>query len=384
MKLLACATLLAALGCAAPRTEPEWGRPLPYGTAALLPLGPGEEHPSIGHFWLERTSLRPPLERSLHWMHKPSSVDRFPMAGISYERALRSLERFSQLLDEAQGPDEFERAIESEFRWYKSAGWDGQGGGVLFTAYCTPILEGSLTADDTYRYPLYALPPDLVKASDGTILGRRTDDGLEPYPARRVIDAGFLRGKGLELCYLRDPLDAFIAHVNGSAVVRLPDGREAHFGYAGKNGRVYTSLGQELVRAGEIAPEELSLTAIRAWAARNPGRIEDYLARNDAYVFFQPIEGNPHGSLDEEVTPGRSLATDKSLFPPAAICYVDTTLPLERGRVPFRQLMFDQDTGGAIRTAGRADIYLGMGSEAERRAGATRSQGQLYYLFLAP
>lgn len=383
MKLLASATLLAAVGCHTPPLDPDWGRPLPYGTSALLPLGPDEQPPSIGHVWLERIALHAPLERSLHWTRKPSAPDHFPIAGITHERALRSLERFAELLDTSTSPDEFDRQIREEFRWYKSAGWDGLGGGVLFTGYCTPILEGSLFPEGPYHYPLYALPADLEKAADGTILGRRTTSGLEPYPGRKVIEAGFLVGQGLELCYLRDPLDAFIAHVNGSAVVRLPDGGEARFGYAGKNGRPYTSLGRELVQDGQIGADALSLAAIRTWAARNPALVGSYLARNDSYVFFLPIAGNPHGSLDEEVTAGRTLATDKSLFPRGALCYVDTTLPMSRGRAKFRQLMFDQDTGGAIRTAGRADLYLGLGPEAERRAGATRSEGQLYYIFLA-
>ena len=95
------------------------------------------------------------------------------------------------------------------------------------------------------------------------------------------------------------------------------------------------------------------------------------------------IRDSPRGSLNVPVSTNRTLATDKSLFPRGALVYVDTMLPLANGgQTTFRQLMLDQDTGGAIRTAGRADIYLGIGREAERRAGATRSEGQLYYLFL--
>lgn len=385
MRLLVCATLSLLLGCRTTlrEAEPDWGRRLPYGASALLPLGPDERPPTVGHVWLEREAVREPLAYSLAWTRRKSSADHFPIAGITHQRALQSLVRFQELLDEAGGPDEFEAAVREEFQWYVSAGWDGRVGGVLFTGYCTPILEGSLAPNGEYRHPLYALPPDLEKAEDGTILGRRTPTGLEPYPTREVIEAGFLRGQGLELCWLKDPLDAFIAHVNGSAIVRLAEGGDARFGYAGKNGRPYTSLGRELVEEGHIEAENLSLAAIRTWAARHPELVMEYLERNDSYVFFQPITGNPHGSLDFPVTPHRTLATDKSLFPRGAICYVDTELPLASGgRATFRQLAFDQDTGGAIRTAGRADIYLGVGPAAERRAGATREQGQLYYLFL--
>ncbi len=47
------------------------------------------------------------------------------------ERALRSLERFATLLDETRSAAEFVQAFEAEFTVFKSAGWDGVGGGVL-------------------------------------------------------------------------------------------------------------------------------------------------------------------------------------------------------------------------------------------------------------
>jgi membrane-bound lytic murein transglycosylase A len=385
MKTTALPLALAAAACVTPPpVDPDWGRPLPYGAPALIPLGPDEVPPSLGNTWIERENLRPALERSILWTRKEYAKQFFPVAGITHARALASLERFAELLDGATSATDFDRAVREEFQVYKSAGWDGSGGGVLFTGYCTPVLPGSLAANEAYRYPLYALPPDLEKAADGTILGQRTNSGLRPYPTRQAIEANaLLAGQGLELVWLRNPIDAFIAHVNGSAIVRLLDGSEARFGYAGKNGQPYTSLGGELVKDGFIPADQLSLVAIRRWGVEHPELVDQYLARNDSYVFFTPIDGNPRGSLNLEVTPQRTLATDKSLFPRGALTFVDTSLPLGDGRqAVFRQLMLDQDTGGAIRTAGRADIYLGVGDQAERMAGATRSPGQLYYYFL--
>ena len=158
-------------------------------------------------------------------------------------------------------------------------------------------------------------------------------------------------------------MDAYIAHVNGSAFIELEDGEIARFGYAGKNGRPYTSLGKELIAAGRVAAEDMNLAAIRRWAASHPGEVESFLARNESYVFFTPIDGNPRGSLNLEVASERTIATDKTLFPRGALCFVETALPGDRWRHPARspQLMLDQDTGGAIRTAGRADLYLGVG-----------------------
>jgi membrane-bound lytic murein transglycosylase A len=190
-----------------------------------------------------------------------------------------------------------------------------------------------------------------------------------------------LKNRKLELAWLADPIDAYIAHVNGSAVIRLPDGTQLKLGYAGKNGREYSSLGQALVADKKLGKDEVSLRGIREWAKAHPDEVQQYLDRNDSYVFFQPIDGPPHGSLNVPVTAGRSIATDKRLFPRGSITFAAGRIGTEYG-ARLDHFLFDQDTGGAIRTAGRADVYLGVGEEAERAAGATRQEGQLYYLFL--
>ena len=362
------------------RVTPEYGRPLPEGAPALLPLKRGERRPDFSLEWYGRHELLPALERSIEWTRKPFAQQFFPIEGISHVHALASLERFREILMTSSGPEEFDRWLADEFVVYKSAGWNGKGGGVLFTGYCTPILDGSPVATYGYDYPLYALPPDLVKGEQGEILGRDTGNGIEPYPTRRAIEAShMLEGQGLELVWLADPLDAFIAHVNGSAFVRTAGGEMLRFGYAGKNGREYSSLGRALVEEGELGADEVSLPRIRQWGRENPGKLETFLQKNDSYVFFTPIAGNPRGSLNVEVAGGRTIATDKSLFPRGAIVFVDTELP---GAGNWKRFMMDQDTGGAIRTAGRADLYMGVGDNAERLAGRTRAEGQLYYLFL--
>ena len=338
MRLTLFAALLSLGSCVLPHThKPDYGQPLAFGVPALLPLGPDDVRPHLGSTWIDRTDVLPALERSLAWTRRTHSEQFFPKAGITHARALASLERMTQLLRTAPNASSFNASMQQEFQVYKSAGWDGRGGGVLFTGYCTPILAGSLTNSATYRYPLYALPGDLEKAIDGTILGRRTARGLEPYPTRQVIEAsGLLQNRELELVWLRDPLDAFIAHVNGSAFVRLDNGQKLRLGYAGKNGQPYTSLGSELIRDGEIEADSMNLMALRQWAAQHPERVDAYLDRNDSYVFFVPIDGNPRGSLNVEVSTQRSLATDKSLFPRGAAVFVDTFLPIAGGGLmPF-------------------------------------------------
>ena len=370
--------ILALVGC---KSTPDYNQSLAPGARALIPLGPGDEIPSVGPEWERREEILPSLENSIFWTRREHARQFFPIEGVSHERALASLLRFQELLTSTHGPGQFQSAIEEEFTVYKSAGWDGRGGGVLFTAYCTPILRGSLEETSVYRYPLYAAPHDLKKARDGSVLGWEIGNGtlLPHYPTRHTIEArNLLAGRGLELVYLSDPIDAFLAHVNGSAFIELQGGEMLRLGYSAKNGRAYTSLGKELEGDGEI--ERASLQSIRDWAAtKSEEEIDEYLHRNASYVFFIPIEGTPHGSLDVEVTGERSIATDKTLFPRGAITFVEAEVA---GDQAFDRFLLDQDTGGAIRTAGRADLYLGIGPDAENRAGKTRSEGQLYYLFL--
>lgn len=381
--------LVLAAACSSPKREPEWGRPLPDGARALLPLGPGEPHPDFASQWERRDELLAAVELTLPWFDKPSSKSFFPIEGVSLQRARDSVLRFREVLLSANGAQDFARRVETEFEVFKSAGWDARGGGVLYTGYFTPILDGRHERGGRYQYPLYALPPDLVKDAQGLTLGRKSAGGaLSPYPDRAAIESGeLLEGQGLELAWLGDPLDAYIAHVNGSAVIRMGDGSLMRLGYAGKNGHEYVSLRDALLSEKQLTSDDSHLPGIRKWADRTPpDTVVSYLHRNPSYVFFTPIDGRPRGSLNVEVTPEVTLATDKRLFPRGGLVFVDTALPGRdgRGKQSFQRLMLDQDTGGAIRTAGRADIYLGVGPLAARRAGSTRAEGQLYYLFLKP
>jgi len=377
---------LAAAACESTAVEPDYSQMLPPGSPALLPLGPNEPRPDFTKEWTQRERILPALDRSIEWTKKASSARFFPIAGIDHDRALASLEHFREILTTATSAEDFDTRLGHDFQVYKSAGWDGRGGGVLFTGYCTPILDGSTQRSDIYKYPLYGLPPDLAKDKDGGILGRKgADGGVTPYPDRKAIDGtGLLANQGLELAWLKDPFDAYIAQVQGSAVIRLAEGGELRLGYAGNNGHEYTSVRNELTRDGKLTEKEANLSTMREWAKANPREATEYMGRNERYVFFTPIQGNPRGSLNVEVTADRSLATDKALFPRGAVTFVDTHVTAGRshGGRPISKFMLDQDTGGAIRTAGRADIYLGIGQAAERLAGSTKVEGQLYYLFL--
>jgi membrane-bound lytic murein transglycosylase A len=165
----------------------------------------------------------------------------------------------------------------------------------------------------------------------------------------------------------------------------MTDGSIMYVGYAGNNGYEYTSIGRELVADGKISADRLSLPTLRNYFRDHPEELDGYIQRNDRFVFFREYDGNlwPAGSLGFKVTPGRSLATDKAIFPRGCVVLVTTDkAPTGGWALPPSQLMLDQDTGGAIRAPGRGDIYYGIGPTAEASAGRQAAEGRMYYLLL--
>jgi membrane-bound lytic murein transglycosylase A len=334
----------------------------------------------------DRASLLAALEQSLTWFEKPSSRDYFPAVGVTHERAWASVYAFRELMLHATDAIELARWIHDEFEIYASGGGDGRGT-VVFTGYYSPAFAGSLSRSEEYRYPLYRRPSDLVSDSEtGETMGRRVGGRIVPYPTRAEIErSGMLSGG--ELVWLRDRFEAYLVHVQGSAAITLLDGSVFRVGYDGNNGHDYVSAARALVDDGKLAEDELSLEEVRAHFDAHPEDLDPYLRRNPRFVFFRRDDGEdwPAGSLGVKVTPLRTLATDKEVFPAGGVVLVVTYTSDASGRMHrFEQIMLDQDTGGAIRTAGRADIYYGVGPGAEALAGNQYAEGRLYYLFLKP
>ena len=372
------------LGCK--KKKKDYSKPLPPGEMALVKLTDPKDYPDFGTGFKNRAGLVEAIDHSLDYYRKPSSKQFFPYLDISHERAVKTLEMFKRVLTEAKDPSDLNRIIAERFDVYISRGCDEQGT-VLFTGYCTPIFKGSRKQAGEFRYPLYKLPPDLVKKPDGTPVGRRKPSGeIVPYYTRREIETQqIFAGKSLELVWMRSPLEAFFAHVNGSAIIELPDGKEMRIGYAGKTDRPYTSMGLSMVADGKFSADELSLQKIMDHFDKHPVEIKHYMYRNDSYVFFTESEGGPFGSINTPVTPFRTIATDKSVFPRGLIAYAVTSAPVMKTRTevtfePFYSFTLDQDTGGAIRSAGRCDIYMGVGPDAFLLAGRQNAEGKLYYL----
>jgi len=387
--LLGLAVLgLALSACQKKSAIKEYSRPLPVGSDALVKITDPAEIPYFGADTGNKALLLESLNQSLIYFNAPSSRNHYPMARITHDRAMRSVTRFKEMIEQGLWGSALDAAIKREFDVYMSVGWDGSGE-VLFTGYCEPVYQGSRTPSARFRYPLYKLPPDLVKAADGTPLGRRTAEGpIVPYWNRQQIEEGEkLKNKGLELVYLEDAFEAFIVHIQGSARIILQNGDEFRIGYAGKTQHAYQSISMALVRDGKLKKDQLSLRSMKIFFRKHPDELKHYLYLNPCYVFFRPTIGGPYGSLGVAVSARRSIATDKHIFPRGSLSFLQAQIPLDglsatQRMVGFNDFVLDQDTGGAIRSAGRCDIFLGTGLEAEAIAGAVRSEGRLYYLFL--
>ncbi|WP_373355349.1 murein transglycosylase A [Pseudoroseicyclus sp. CXY001] len=242
-----------------------------------------------------------------------------------------------------------------------------EGTEAMFTGYYEPELRGDRWRSEYYHVPLYAPPPELPESG--------------PWLTRREIeDSGVLEGRGLELAWVADPVDAFFLQIQGSGRIRLPDGSLTRLGYAAANRQDYTSLGQILVARGLFEPHEVSFEAIRAWVRANPEEGVELLRQSDSYVFFRrvddvPPSAGPLGAMNRSVTAMRSLAVDPAFVPLGAPVWVETTAAR-----PHRRLMIAQDTGSAIKGPQRGDIFTGTGREAGRVAGNIRDGGRLVML----
>jgi len=383
--LLISAALLTGCRSEQPVEKPDYDQPLLPGQNALRKITDPTQIPDFTVACFNLTDLRASIDRSLNYLGKASSKQHFPVSGISHSHCVRSLEEFAKLLDSGTFGTQLNAEIRRKFDVYMSVGCDNKGT-VLFTGYYTPIFDGSARPSDRYIHPLYTQPPDLVKGPNGEILGKRLPDGtITPYPPRaELTNSPDLAGK--ELVWLTDPFEAYIAHVQGSAKIRMPDGRLETVGYAANNGHEYKSIGREMLRDGAIPKDKLSLSAMIQYFKQHKNLIDIYTNRNPRFVFFRKEQGDPRGSLNEPVTKMRSIATDKSIFPRAALTFITTKLPRQTaGTVTQRYysgFALDQDTGGAIRAPGRCDVYMGVGDTAGKLAGATYQEGKLYYLFL--
>ncbi len=323
----------------------------------------------------------------------------FGKDAYTVSHVIRSLETFGNFIRNRPSTPALNRFLKNRFHIYRSVG-DDNTGKVLFTGYYEPILEGRLEKDPPFIYPVYARPPDLATIDLGrfnsewkgkTLIGRCADQTMVPYYDRKAIDVDKrLEGKATSLVFLKDPVDAFFLQIQGSGKVYINSSRPLNVHYHISNGRPYRSIGKLLIEKKRIDPSRMSMQRIRAYLAAHPEEISEIFNYNPSYVFFKLEDEGPKGALDVVLTPGRSIALDHRLFPPAVLAFIETQKPVVdaekqiRKWIRFSRFALHQDTGGAIRGPGRADLFWGNGPYAEIAAGHMQYPGTFYFLVLKP
>ena len=346
----------------------------------LLPMKPGlglseisnpEQFPEFRDDY-DKELLLQSINNSIEYLKKTKSYPKaFSSIGFTPEKQKETLEFFREGYILCKNAKELNDFVSKNFRVFQAIGkmYEGE---VHFTGYGTPIYDGSLTPTATFRYPLYDKPTDFKK----------------PYFTRREIEERNLL-KGTEIAYLKSKLEAYLIHVQGSGQIRLPSGKKVYVGYAGNSGHSYTSIGRLLVLDGKILEEELTLPVLIEYFDQHPDELDHYLRQNDRYIFFKKVpHAVPHGSIGVPVTSMRSIATDKKVFPPGGLAFATigtqrpggTSRSNEKWHAEKSFFVLDQDTGSAIKTPARADVFFGIGDRAMYKAGNLNTYGRLYYL----
>lgn len=272
------------------------------------------------------------------------------------------------------GPDEQRAWLMTRLQPYRVEALSGGAEGLL-TAYFEPVLDASRAPSAAFSVPLYQPPPGLAQR--------------KPWFTRQEIDTlaqAQAALKGREILFLADPIDALMLQIQGSGRMRItqPDGtqRLVRLAYAGSNDQPYKSVGRWLIDQGAL--RDASWPSIKAWAAQNPGRVNEMLWSNPRTVFFREealseldAAWGPRGAQGVPLTPGRSIAVDPGSIPYGTPVWLDSSGPM----VNLQKLVLAQDTGSAIVGAVRADYFTGSGGAAGELAGRLKQPLRLWVLW---
>jgi membrane-bound lytic murein transglycosylase A len=336
---------------------------------------------------LDPASLELAIERSINYYENAGRNKVYLIADrlIGAQQLKETLTAFRTILRKTDNAVDLSKKIAMGFNVYRIAG-TGDSNHSLFTGYYEPLLEGSLKRTEKYKYPLYRVPPDLIKNENN--VGRMKDGKFIPYYSRREIDVdGVLQGKNLELVWVADPVELYSLHIQGSGKIKLEDETLLTVGYAQTNGRPFRSITKFMLEGGKIKSSEASYRHVFL-KGKEEKEMYDILSYNERYTFFRFLDKEPVGSLGEPVTPGRSIATDPDFFPEGALAFIRLRKPVfdtegnVKERVSFSRFVLNQDKGSAIEGPGRVDLFCGFGTKAEYTAGTLKEKGELYLLLI--
>ena len=253
---------------------------------------------------------------------------------------------------------------------------------ILITGYYEPLLKGSRTKSEIYKYPIYKTPKDLITLKDKIkykhfkryrYKAKLFNGKYIPYDTREEIQK---RDDFEVICYTNSLVDLFFLQVQGSGRVLLDDEKIINVSFANQNGRKYSSIGKKLVADGKIPEDKISLQSIRKYIKENPNKVNDLFNYNKSYVFFAQSKRRASGSLNTQLVAKRNIAVDINHIPLGSPVFIQTFNP--KTKEPINKLVIAADTGGAIKGKNRIDYFYGFGSEAEELAGLMKEESNAY------
>ena len=347
----------------------------------------------------------------VYWKQRPSKRIRF---GVSHEIRgrdyVRSLEKALWVF-ERDGKQALLDFLKNNFVFLSVKEKGAEAGKAFFTSYFEPVMPARKFRDDRFWQPIYEIPEDMVvvdmgawartfprwsvwqdrstekKSRSAVLRGRLASASgdqpprITPYWSREEIDVqGRMHKNARVLAYL-DPIDSFFLQIQGSGALKFKNGRVLRVGYAAQNGHPYTAIGKFMFSA--IPRSEMSLQSIEEYLRRLSAEDRQaFLNRNASYVFFRKLRGRGETYMGTEVVDGRTIATDTSYYPKGTLAWISIPgVSNDKSGQPISRLVVDQDTGGAIRGAGRVDLFWGQGDQAKEAAGGVKHPGELFHLF---
>ncbi|MBT7084989.1 MAG: murein transglycosylase [Desulfobacterales bacterium] len=377
-------------------------KPLDRSEAPPMMLIPPGQYPVFTddiHF----DGLEQSIYKSISYLKRVPPDRKFIFGKDTYNSThmIKSLEFFSRFIQKKPSKSALKKFVESKYLVYRSTGKDNNSQ-VLYTGYYEPFLKGSLYKSPLYKYPVYPIPEDRLTIDlslfsdkfkgEKKIIGRYSGNKtIVPYYNRKEIESGnLLENSAKPIAWVKDRIDLFFLEIQGSGKIYLNNGKLINVHYHASNGHRYRAIGKLLLDEGKILRSEMSMQRIKTYLKNHPDEVRRILNYNPSYIFFKLEEDGPIGCLNVKLTPGRSVATDRRIFPAGALAFIETKKPIVDGDekihswADFGRFVLNQDTGGAITGPGRADIFWGNGEYAEIAAGYMQHTGRLYFLILKP
>jgi len=325
-----------------------------------------------------------------YWKKRPDAF-RIKIGPDSYgaPRMRDTTQRLINLFEAGLSGQELHKALKDDFRVYRSVADDGSGK-IVLTGYYEAEIKAAKKPDETHKFPVHLKPPDLIKTTPDMGVdfdyGRIDQNGkLVRYYPRQEISGGALAGQDLELVWSEHPALIMLLQIQGSGIVRFPDGDFIKTGFDGANGWPFKSVQKLLKDCGEIP--DMSFKDFISYLAKQGGRESRLVDLNPRYVFFKqrPKDSPAYGAIGTALIPGRSIAVDPGPLPLGITALIRSKRPVagQNGSLAFKdftRFVQAHDTGSAIRGPGRIDLFWGAGETAETEASAMKAKGDIFIL----